>query len=137
MPVQIASRKRDKKCSVILRSSPGSCMPVSRHSCSLDSVARPSSLIGVVFLFCRPKALTGGMVTVYQMLFTDVANYRREYAMVKAMKSVFRLAARPHGATREYPCGGRVGERKTYWTKPLPPALKPPSGDESQQLPGM
>ena len=26
----------------------------------------------------------------------------------------------------------RAGERKTYWTKPLPPALKPPSGDANR-----
>jgi putative ABC transport system permease protein len=41
--------------------------------------------IGVIFLFCTLMALTVGMVIVYQILFTDVANHLREYATLKAI----------------------------------------------------
>lgn len=41
--------------------------------------------IGVIFLFCTFMALTVGMVIVYQILFTDVANHLREYATLKAI----------------------------------------------------
>lgn len=41
--------------------------------------------IGVIFLFCTVMALTVGMVIVYQILFTDVANHLREYATLKAI----------------------------------------------------
>jgi putative ABC transport system permease protein len=41
--------------------------------------------IGVIFLFGTLMGLTVGMVIVYQILFTDVANHLREYATLKAI----------------------------------------------------
>jgi putative ABC transport system permease protein len=41
--------------------------------------------IGVIFLFCTLMGLTVGMVIVYQILFTEVANRLREYATLKAI----------------------------------------------------
>jgi putative ABC transport system permease protein len=45
----------------------------------------PFTPIGVIFLFCTLMALTVGLVVVYQILFTDVANHLREYATLKAI----------------------------------------------------
>ena len=41
--------------------------------------------IGVIFLFGTLMGLTVGMVIVYQILFTEVANHLREYATLKAI----------------------------------------------------
>jgi putative ABC transport system permease protein len=41
--------------------------------------------IGVIFLFGTLMGLTVGVVIVYQILFTDVANHLREYATLKAI----------------------------------------------------
>jgi putative ABC transport system permease protein len=41
--------------------------------------------IGVIFLFGTLMGLIVGMVIVYQILFTDVANHLREYATLKAV----------------------------------------------------
>jgi putative ABC transport system permease protein len=41
--------------------------------------------IGVIFLFGTLMGLTVGMVIVYQILFTEVANRLREYATLKAL----------------------------------------------------
>jgi hypothetical protein len=45
----------------------------------------------------------------------------REIALDVIMKSVFRLAARRRRLPRRSVIGIRAGERKTDWTKPLPP----------------